>query len=87
MQGIDASAAMVEQLRAKPGGDAIPVTLGDMAQIPAGGSFGLVYLIYPGELDLMAGVADLRLAARYADWYRRPFTSASDSHVSVYQRP
>jgi hypothetical protein len=42
---------------------------------------------YPAELDLMAGVAGLRLAERYADWYRRPFTSASDGHVSVYQRP
>jgi hypothetical protein len=41
---------------------------------------------YPAELDLMAGVAGLQLTERYADWYRRPFTSASDGHVSVYQR-
>jgi hypothetical protein len=33
----------------------------------------------------MAGQAGLRLAERYADWDRRPFTSASSSHVSVYQ--
>jgi hypothetical protein len=41
---------------------------------------------WPTELDLMAGQAGLRLAERYADWDRRPFTSASSSHVSVYRR-
>jgi hypothetical protein len=41
---------------------------------------------WPAELDLMAGQAGLRLAERYADWDRRPFTSASSSHVSVYRR-
>ena len=180
IEGVDASAAMAERLRAKPGGQSIPVTLGDMAQVPASGRFRLVYLVfntlfgllsqarqaecfanvarvldpggmfviecfvpdlarfdhdqrvqarsvtedsaiievsvhdrvhqrvttqmitldgqgmhlrpvairysYPAELDLMAGQVGLRLAGRYADWYRRPFTSASDGHVSVYQR-
>ena len=176
----DASAAMVEQLRAKPGGDSIPVTMGDMAQVPVSGRFRLVYLVFntlfwllsqarqaecfgnvarvldpggmfviecfvpdlarfdrdqrvqaqsvtedsaiievsrhdkmqqrvntqiitldgqgihlrpvairyswPAELDLMADRAGLRLTERYADWDRQPFTSASDGHVSVYQR-
>jgi hypothetical protein len=41
---------------------------------------------WPAELDLMAGQAGLRLAERYAGWDRSPFTSASDSHVSVYRR-
>jgi hypothetical protein len=42
--------------------------------------------IYPAELDLMAEAAGLRLAGRHAGWDRRPFTSASDGHISVYQR-
>jgi SAM-dependent methyltransferase len=33
VRGIDASAAMVDQLHAKPGGASIPVTLGDMAEV------------------------------------------------------
>ena len=41
---------------------------------------------WPAELDLMASQAGLWLAERYADWDRRPFTSASSSHVSVCQR-
>ena len=31
VSGIDLSAAMVDQLRAKPGGDAVPVVIGDIA--------------------------------------------------------
>jgi SAM-dependent methyltransferase len=180
VQGVDASAAMVDRLRAKPGGQSIPVTVGDMAQVPASGPLRLVYLVFntlfgllsqarqaecfasvarvldpggtfviecfvpdltrfdhdqrvqarsvtedsaiievsrhdkaqqrvttqmitvdghgmhlrpvairyswPSELDLMAAQAGLRLTERYADWDRRRFTSASDGHVSVYQR-
>ncbi len=180
VEGVDASAAMVERLRAKPGGESVPVTIGDMAEVPVSGRFRLVYLVFnslfgllsqerqaecfgnvarvlepggafviecfvpdvsrfddgqrvqarsvtedsavievsrhdkarqrvttqmitldaqgthlrpvairyswPAELDLMAGQAGLRLAERHADWGRRPFTSASGGHVSVYQR-
>ena len=180
VEGVDASAAMVDRLRAKPGGHSIPVTVGDMAPVPVSGRFRLVYLVFntlfgllsrarqagcfasvarvldpggmfviecfvpdltrfdhdqrvqarsvtedsaiievsvhdkvqqrvttqvitvdgqgmhlrpvairyswPSELDLMAASAGLRLTERYADWGRRPFTSASHGHVSVYQR-
>ena len=41
---------------------------------------------YPAELDLIADSAGLRLTGRYASRDRRPFTSASDGHISVYQR-
>ena len=180
VEGVDASAAMVARLRAKPGGEAIPVTIGDMAEVPVSGRFRLVYVVfntlfgllsqarqaecfasvarvldpggmfviecfvpdltrfdhdqrvqarsvtddaaiievsrhdkvhqrvntqmitldgqgvhlrpvairysYPAELDLMADRAGLPLAERHVGWDRRPFTSASDGHVSVYQR-
>ena len=180
VEGVDASAAMVEQLRAKPGGESIPVTIGDMAEIPVSGPFRLVYLVFntlfgllsqarqaecfasvahvlgpggmfvvecfvpdlgrfdrdqrvqvravaedsailelsrhdtaeqrittqivtldgqgvqlrpvalryswPSELDLMAERADLRLLERHSSWDRQPFTNASSTHVSVYQR-
>ncbi|MEH6379653.1 class I SAM-dependent methyltransferase [Streptomyces sp. KLMMK] len=41
----------------------------------------------PGELDLMARLAGLRLRERWADWTGAPFTSSSAYHVSVYERP
>jgi SAM-dependent methyltransferase len=46
VHGIELSPDMVEQLRAKPGGDAIPVAIGDMATTRVDGTFPLVYLVY-----------------------------------------
>lgn len=41
---------------------------------------------WPGELDLMARIAGLRLVDRFADWEGRAFDSKSAMHVSVYGR-
>jgi SAM-dependent methyltransferase len=46
VQGIDLSEAMVARLRAKPGGDAIPVALGDFATTTVEGAFTVVYLVF-----------------------------------------
>jgi SAM-dependent methyltransferase len=46
VHGIELSEPMVERLRAKPGGDAIPVTIGDMATTRIEGAFALVYLVF-----------------------------------------
>jgi SAM-dependent methyltransferase len=46
VHGIELSAAMVEGLRAKPGGDRIGVTIGDMATTRVAGTFTLVYLVF-----------------------------------------
>ena len=45
VNGIDLSEAMVERLRAKPGGDEIDVTIGDFAKTRVEGTFSLVYLV------------------------------------------
>lgn len=44
--GIDFSPDMVAQLRAKPGGDGIPVELGDMTTARVDGTFSLVYVVF-----------------------------------------
>ena len=46
VQGIDLSEAMVARMRAKPGGEAIPVLIGDIARDRVEGAFSLVYLVY-----------------------------------------
>jgi SAM-dependent methyltransferase len=46
VHGIDLSSAMVARLRAKPGGDEIPVVLGDFATARAEGTFTLAYLAF-----------------------------------------
>lgn len=43
-------------------------------------------LITPGEMDLMARIAGLRLVERFGAWQRTPFTAGSEAHVSVYAR-
>jgi SAM-dependent methyltransferase len=44
--GIELSPAMADVLRAKPGADAIDVTIGDMTTTRVSGSFSLVYLVF-----------------------------------------
>lgn len=181
IHGIDASQAMVDLLRAKPGGEEIPVTIGNFRDVPAQGLFDLVFIacntifgllsqeeqlacfrnvaarlvpsgrfvvecfvptprrlsldgqsvqpwmftddtalfhllqhdpvaqtidgqtirctnaegvrmfpshiryIWPSEMDLMARLAGLRLAHRWAGWDAAPFTANSTSHVSTYE--
>jgi SAM-dependent methyltransferase len=46
VHGIDLSPDMVAQLRTKPGGEAIAVTVGDFATAAVEGSFRLAYLVY-----------------------------------------
>ncbi len=46
VSGIDLSTAMVERLRAKPGGEEIDVTIGDFATTRVDGGFALVYLVF-----------------------------------------
>jgi SAM-dependent methyltransferase len=46
VQGIDLSPDMVAQLRAKPGGEDIPVTLGDFASTRVGDGFSLAYVVF-----------------------------------------
>jgi SAM-dependent methyltransferase len=179
VDGIELSAHMVARLRAKPGGDRLNVTLGDMSIATTGQRYGLVYLVFntifnlltaddqvrcfenaarhltpdghfvvetalphawiapgaadyvhaervgtatvmldvarydpvtqlleenhlrltangitmqpivcrlitPGEMDLMARIAGLRLVARFATWERTAFDAHSRAHISVY---
>jgi SAM-dependent methyltransferase len=179
VHGIDMSRAMTDRLRAKPGGDAVGVTIGDFATAKVDGTFSVAYLVFntimnlttqeaqvacfrnvaahlrpggcfvievhipqlrrlppgqnvlpfhvspdrwafdvydpatqamssnyvevaggrgeyrsipfryvwPAELDLMAQLAGMRLRDRWDGWTREPFTSESDQHVSVWEKP
>jgi SAM-dependent methyltransferase len=179
VDGIELSPDMLARLRAKPGGDRISVTLGDMSVATTGQHYDLVYLVFntifnlltaedqircfenaarhltpdgrfvvetalphawiapgtsdyvhaehvdtrtvvldvarydpvtqlltenhvrltpdgismqpivcrlitPGEMDLMARIAGLRLVERFANWERSPFGPQSTAHVSLY---
>ena len=42
--------------------------------------------VWPSELDLMARIAGLSLAERWAGWSREPYTAAVGDYVSVFRR-
>ena len=180
VHGIDASEAMVSRLRAKPGGESIPVTMGNFVDVSVEGKFSLVFVAFntffalltqeeqvqcfrnvaarladggvfvidafvpdmkrftggqevrahavtteeasiqvsqhdpsrqrvkgqfivlrndqvklypveirycwPSELDLMAQLAGMRLRDRWGGWAGGEFSSASDKHISIYER-
>ncbi|MGH9283656.1 MAG: class I SAM-dependent DNA methyltransferase, partial [Acidimicrobiales bacterium] len=46
VHGVDASEAMVARLRAKPGGEDLPVTLGDLRDVPVDGVYPLIFLAF-----------------------------------------
>jgi SAM-dependent methyltransferase len=66
--GIELSKAMVARLRAKPGGETIPVTIGDMTTVSVEGRFSLAYLVFNTIMNLTtqaAQVACFRNAAAH----------------------
>ena len=66
--GIDLSRPMVARLRAKPGAEAIEVTIGDYSTAVVAGEFSLVYLVYNTIENLTtqaAQVAAFRNAAKH----------------------
>jgi SAM-dependent methyltransferase len=60
VHGIDLSEAMVARLRAKPGGDAIGVTIGDFATSRVEGTFSLAYVVFNTIMNLTT--QDLQVA-------------------------
>ena len=53
VEGIDLSPDMVAELRKKPGGEGIPVTIGDFCEVPVAGSYGLVYIVFNTFFNLL----------------------------------
>jgi hypothetical protein len=49
-------------------------------------SSGPFRYVWPSELDLMARIAGLTPAGRWAGWNREPFTSESRQHVSLWKK-
>ncbi|MBV1936835.1 class I SAM-dependent methyltransferase [Streptomyces sp. BV286] len=70
VHGIDMSRAMVARLRAKPGGDAVGVSIGDFATTKVDGAFSVAYLVFNTINNLTtqdAQVACFRNAAEHLE--------------------
>lgn len=64
--GIDISEAMVAKLRSKPGGEDIPVVIGDFADVDVDGAFGLVYIVFNTLFGLTTQKDQVRCFANVA---------------------
>ena len=60
VDGIDLSSAMVEQLRAKPGGDQLSVTIGDFADVPIPGTYRLIFVVFNTLFNLLTQEEQVR---------------------------
>jgi SAM-dependent methyltransferase len=54
VHGIDASPAMVSQIRQKPGGEHIPVTIGNFADMAIDGRFRLIFVVFNTFFGLLS---------------------------------
>ncbi|MDT0444024.1 class I SAM-dependent DNA methyltransferase [Streptomyces johnsoniae] len=68
LRGIDASEAMVARMRAKPGGERIPVTIGDMADVApdTDDQFAMVFVVFSTFFFLMTQEEQVRCFANVA---------------------
>ena len=67
VHGVDASEAMVARLREKPGGDRIPVSMGDFADVPVEGRFSLVFVVFNTFFGLLSQDDQARCFANVAE--------------------
>lgn len=66
VHGLDASEEMVKKLREKPGGDAIPVTMGDFADVGVEGEYRLIFIAFNTLFALLTQDDQLRCFANAA---------------------
>lgn len=60
VEGIDSSEAMIARLRSKPGGDRIPVVMGDFGDVAVEGEYTLIYVLVNTFYGLLTQEEQLR---------------------------
>jgi SAM-dependent methyltransferase len=81
VHGVDGSEAMVAQLRAKPGGADIPVTMGDFSDVPVEGPFALIFVAAGSFFELPSQEAQVRCFENVARRLRPGGVFAFDSLI------
>ncbi|MFN2132949.1 MAG: class I SAM-dependent DNA methyltransferase, partial [Anaerolineae bacterium] len=71
VDGIDLSPAMVDQLHARPGGDRLVVTIGNLADVSVAGTYRLIYVVFNTLFNVLTQDDQVRcfenVAAHLAD--------------------
>jgi len=60
VHGLDAAPSMIAKLRAKPGGELIPVNLGNFADVAVSGRFAVVYVVFNTFFNLTSQAEQVR---------------------------
>ena len=85
VEGIDLSPDMVAQLRRKPGGEDIPVTIGDFSEVPVSGSYRIVYIVFNTFFNLLHQEEQVRcfenVAAHLAEGGAFVIEAAVPAHI------
>jgi len=67
VHGIDASEAMISQLRSRPGGETLEVSLGDFSDLKVEGKFSLIFIVFNTFFALLAQEDQVRCFRSVAD--------------------
>jgi SAM-dependent methyltransferase len=67
VDGVDISPAMIAQLRAKPGGDKLAVTVGNFADVPVPGTYRLIFVVWNTLFNLLTQEDQVRCFENVAD--------------------
>ena len=81
VHGIDASEAMVAKLRAKPGGEDIPVTIGDFADVGVEGRYPLIAIVFNTLWALLTQEDQVRCVRNVADHLTEDGTFVTEMYV------
>jgi SAM-dependent methyltransferase len=60
VDGIELAPAMIERLRARPGGGDVAVTLGDFADVGVAGSYRLIFVVFNTLFNLLTQAEQVR---------------------------
>jgi SAM-dependent methyltransferase len=81
VHGIDASEAMVGKLRAKPGGEDIPVTIGDFADVGVEGRYRLIAIVFNTLWALLTQEDQVRCVRNVAEHLTEDGTFVTEMYV------
>jgi hypothetical protein len=84
VDGVDLSPAMIAQLRSKPGGDQISVTMGDFADVPVLGGYRLIFIVWNTLFNLLTQEHQVRCFQNVADRLSDDGTFVVEAYVPAF---
>ncbi len=84
VDGIDISAAMIDQLRARPGGDKISAVIGDFAGVPVPGTYHLIYVVWNTLFNLLTQEDQVKCFVNVANHLTEEGTFVIEAYVPAF---